>query len=120
VVGVLDKGNPRIFTHSMVGRPHLEVFGYYFPFEFGNYWSDDWITHVYEEPYVHKSYDVTVKHHIHAERYVVEYERQRLLQVMINLCRKRWKAWLCLVKHRKEYCAGDQSEYIGIWPEAAK
>ena len=54
VVGVYDKGNPRIFTHSLVGRPHIEVFGYYFPFEFGNYWSDDWITAVYEKPYIFK------------------------------------------------------------------
>ncbi len=58
VVGVYDKGNPRIFTHSLVGRPHIEVFGYYFPFEFGNYWSDDWITAVYEKPYIFKVSDL--------------------------------------------------------------
>lgn len=39
VVGILDKQNPRIFTHSLVARSHIEAFGYYFPFEFGNYWS---------------------------------------------------------------------------------
>lgn len=117
VVGTLDKGNPRIFTHSMVGRPHIEVFGYYFPFEFGNYWSDDWITEVYEPPFVHRSYDVSVKHHIHAERYTVEYERKNLLALMVNLCRKRWKAFLCLRQQRHDYCTADSVEFENVWPE---
>lgn len=116
VVGTFDQGNPRIFTHSMVGRPHLEVFGYYFPFEFGNYWSDDWITDVYEPPYMHRAYDVEVKHHIHAERYKVEHARKRLLTEMVTLCRRRWKAYLCLVKKRHDYCGKDTAEFEGVWP----
>lgn len=104
VVGTLDTGNPRIFTHSLVGRPHIEVFGYYFPFEFGNYWSDDWITAVYEPPYVIKAYDVELKHARHAERYKVEWQRQNVLDEMVVLGRKRWKSYLCLVRHHTKYC----------------
>lgn len=113
VVGTLDKENPRIFTHSLVGRPHLEVFGYYFPFEFGNYWSDDWITFVYQPPYMIKSYDVPIKHHKHAERYTVEWNRKTLLDEMVNLGRKRWKAYLCLQKKMHEYCTETTQKDFG-------
>jgi hypothetical protein len=117
VVGVYDKQNPRIFTHSLVGRPHIEVFGYYFPFEFGNYWSDDWITFVYMPPYVHKAYDVAVKHHTHAERYKVEHERRKVFDEMVNLGRLRWKSYLCLVRKLSDYCTGKERQFIGTWPD---
>jgi hypothetical protein len=109
------------FFFFLVGRPHIEVFGYYFPFEFGNYWSDDWITFVYVAPYVHKSYDVKVKHHVHAERYNVEYDRKTLLDEMVNLGRKRWKAYLCLVRKKRDYCTpAIHQEYSGLWEEEHK
>lgn len=117
VVGVYDKQNPRIFTHSLVGRPHIEVFGYYFPFEFGNYWSDDWITFVYLPPYVHKAYDIAVKHHTHAERYKVEHERRKVFDEMVNYGRRRWKSYLCLVRKLNDYCNGREKAFIGVWPD---
>lgn len=27
-----------------------------------------------------------------------------LLDEMVNLCRRRWKAYLCLVRHHTNYC----------------
>lgn len=116
VVGVLDKHNPRIFTHSLVGRPHLEVFGYYFPFEFGNYWSDDWITLVYTPPYVVRAYDVEINHHRHAERYKVEWERKTLLDDMVNYGRRRWRTYLCVVRKKQDFCRPKLiQEFAHLW-----
>ena len=47
VTGPLDTHNDKIFTHSFVHRTHIEIFGYYFPPSFKNWWSDDWISTVY-------------------------------------------------------------------------
>ena len=63
-----------------------------------------------------QSYDVEVKHHIHAERYKVEYERKPMLDEMVNLGRQRWKAYLCFVRKKKDYCTGDQQMYEAMWP----
>ena len=42
-----DTKQTRIFTHVFVHRTHFEIFGYLFPPAFKNWWSDDWISHVY-------------------------------------------------------------------------
>lgn len=42
----LQKG--KLLTHSFVGRLHFDVFGFHFPFTFGNSWSDTWIDEVYQ------------------------------------------------------------------------
>lgn len=47
VTGPLDTHNDKIFTHSFVHRTHIEIFGYFFPPSFKNWWSDDWISTVY-------------------------------------------------------------------------
>jgi hypothetical protein len=47
VTGPLDTHNDKIFTHSFVHRTHIDIFGYYFPPSFKNWWSDDWISTVY-------------------------------------------------------------------------
>jgi hypothetical protein len=47
VTGPTDTKQGRIFTHVFVHRTHFEIFGYLFPPAFKNWWSDDWISHVY-------------------------------------------------------------------------
>lgn len=52
VTGPYDAYSQRdLLTHSMVGRLHFQVFGFHFPYTFGNFWSDDWIHQVYVPPY---------------------------------------------------------------------
>lgn len=46
-VGPVDGGNGDTMTQSFVHRTHLEIFGYYYPPAFRNWYSDDWITSVY-------------------------------------------------------------------------
>jgi hypothetical protein len=47
IVGPLDPNRSDILTQSIVGRPHMEIFGYYFPDEIKNWYCDDWISAVY-------------------------------------------------------------------------
>ena len=42
------QGNTHIMTHDMVHRTHMEIFNYYYPPVFENWWIDDWITLVYK------------------------------------------------------------------------
>ncbi len=37
-----------LLTQSMVSRRHMEIFGYYFPYEIINWFCDDWICEVYK------------------------------------------------------------------------
>lgn len=48
VVGPHDEGNASILTQSFVHRTHYDIFGYYYPPIFRNWYSDDWVTHVYD------------------------------------------------------------------------
>lgn len=45
--GPIDTNHGKIFTQSFVHRTHFDIFGYYYPPIFRNWFSDDWITHVY-------------------------------------------------------------------------
>lgn len=48
-VGPHDNGNSRIFTQSFVHRTHYKIFGFLYPPTFKNWFSDDWITVVYDK-----------------------------------------------------------------------
>ncbi len=103
--GVLDDVNPRIWTHSFIGRPHLEIFGFHFPFSFGNWWSDDWITFVYTKRFSLWLYDVPIKHHVHPVRYNINWtSHEQRLNVELDRARSRWSEWLCTVKNVTEFC----------------
>ena len=98
--GILDDANPRIWTHSIVSRIHLEIFGFHFPFSFGNYWSDDWITEAYTKRFGLWIYDISIKHHLHAERYNINWNNSKQrLSVELDRAQLRWKLDLCRVKN---------------------
>ena len=40
-------GNEFILTHDFVHHTHLEIFGFYYPRTFSDWYADDWITYVY-------------------------------------------------------------------------
>ncbi len=48
MVGPYDITNNRIFTQAFCHRTHYEIFGYFYPFVFKNWYSDDWASHVYK------------------------------------------------------------------------
>jgi hypothetical protein len=63
-------GNQNILTHDMVHRTHLDIFHYYYPPEFENWWADNWITNVYKPNRSTKSKTWAVHHKmIHGTQY---------------------------------------------------
>lgn len=50
VVGpTFDKGNRAILTYDFVHKTHVDLFGYYYPREFTDWFADGWITAVYDQ-----------------------------------------------------------------------
>ena len=55
VVGMTDQGrkkynpNDTLLTQSFVSRKHMEIFKFYYPVEFKNWYIDDWISEIYEK-----------------------------------------------------------------------
>lgn len=59
VTGPLDLGNGKILTQSFVHKTHYDIFGFYYPPIFKNWYSDDWLTLVYQNDTIRVS-DVKV------------------------------------------------------------
>jgi len=55
VVGMTDMGrkkynpNDTLLTQSFVSRKHMDIFGFYYPHEFKNWFIDDWISEIYDK-----------------------------------------------------------------------
>ena len=55
VVGMTDMGrkkynpNDTLLTQTFVSRKHMEIFNFYYPHEFKNWFIDDWISEIYEK-----------------------------------------------------------------------
>ena len=48
VVGPLHKGgNEAILTYDFVHRSHIDIFGYYYPRVFTDWFADNWMSEVY-------------------------------------------------------------------------
>lgn len=92
VVGpVCFEGNTKILTHDMLHRTHLDIFDYYYPPHFDNWWSDDWITAVYQPDRSKKLKNWVVKHHVdaHGTRYSVNVKKKEHLELLLTFDRKR-------------------------------
>ena len=55
-------GNEDIMTHDFVHRTHIDIFGYYYPRVFTDWWADNWITDVYKPRRSTKLQHVTLLH----------------------------------------------------------
>ena len=55
VVGMTDMGRKKynpddtLLTQTFVSRKHMDIFGFYYPHEFKNWYIDDWISEIYEK-----------------------------------------------------------------------
>jgi len=75
-----DTGNLKILTYDFVHRTHIEIFGFYYPRAFTDWFADDWITNVYAPEHVSKLASVTVKHRpLLGQRYFYNPAKSRLL-----------------------------------------
>jgi hypothetical protein len=85
--------NASRLTHSFVGRPHFLWYGTYFPYAFGNWWTDDWIKLVYAGPYNRTVFgedarlmsiaaNVSVKHVVLPARYEIKSTEGRYRRIV--------------------------------------
>ncbi len=77
-------GNEVILTYDFVHRTHIDIFGYYYPRLFTDWWADDWITSVYGEERTVKVPGVRLKHTQEAgQRYQVQYDNEDLVRFQV-------------------------------------
>jgi len=98
VVGPLHKGgNEDILTYDFVHRSHIDIFGYYYPRIFTDWWADTWISHVYGTQRTLKLPGVRLVHTLEVgQRYQVrsskaKYLKDQLEEDGITLNRCVWR-----------------------------
>ncbi|XP_053384546.1 uncharacterized protein LOC123535611 [Mercenaria mercenaria] len=96
VVGpTCHEGNTHILTHDMVHRTHLEIFDFYYPPYFDNWWADDWITEVYKPVRSTKLSTWIVKHlKTHGSRYIVDHKKKGRLAKTLTFDKERLTEYL--------------------------
>ena len=99
VVGpTCQHGNQNILTHDMVHRTHINIFYYYYPPEFENWWSDDWITNVYKPNRSIKLKTWLVHHKmVHGTRYLVNFVKSKRLLKINSIDKRRLDRYICTV-----------------------
>ena len=67
-------GNVRILTYDFVHRTHVDLFGFYYPRVFTDWWGDRWMTDVYMPERSTKLFRVHLEHTMDlGMRYVIQY-----------------------------------------------
>ena len=86
VVGPLHKGgNEAIMTYDFVHKRHIDIFGYYYPRVFTDWWADDWMSEVYGADRTIKLPSVRLMHTQEAgQRYKVQWNNHHLVQYQIK------------------------------------
>jgi len=75
-----DIGNLKILTYDFVHRTHIEIFGFYYPRVFTDWFADDWITYVYAPQHVTKLANVSIEHRsLLGQRYFYDPAKERKL-----------------------------------------
>ena len=79
-------GNTAILTHDFVHRTHIEIFGFYYPRIFTDWFADDWITGVYWPERCKKVPGTRVKHTMEmGSRYVVHFEKANRVAMEVEI-----------------------------------
>lgn len=75
VVGPNHKGgNLGILTYDFVHRSHVDIFGFYYPRIFTDWYADEWITKVYKPDHMEKIHSIKLAHtQSLGRRYDVDY-----------------------------------------------
>ena len=95
VTGPLEKHNRHILTQTFVSRVHMEIFGYYFPALFKNWWCDDWMHNVYMPDYNFWCKDILVRNtSVGSTKYDIKSIPSKKIKKEIKLGRKKIKKWM--------------------------
>lgn len=108
----VDLGHPGLTTVAMVAARHINDLHYLYPLHMRNWWSDDWLLHLYGRSRVHFIEGITFNNGAGGRRYSVDsgLDRKELWSQV------RWsRLWVCLAhstrkarenKVRKSYLNG--------------
>ena len=98
-------GNIKILTYDFVHRTHCDIFGYYYPRMFKDWYADDWITLIYKGiNRMKKITDVRIKHTMklgsrYKQRMLKIEKRNALLKETIAIA-NQWVSFQTLSKDR--------------------
>ncbi len=104
-------GNIAILTHDFVHRSHVDIFGFYYPRVFTDWFADDWITGVYWPERCKKVPGVRVKHTMEmGSRYVVRFEKANRVAMEVEIGKTMLKRFLM----------GMDKNFKASWPKDSK
>ena len=106
-------GNTAILTHDFVHRTHIDVFGYYYPRVFTDWFADDWITGVYSPGRCRKVPGTAIRHTMErGVRYVVHYEKASHVRVEVEIGRSLLRRYLDRRAARPFVTAANRSRLV--------
>ncbi len=100
IAGPLDLHNERLMTQSFAACTHLDIFGFYYPWRFRNWFSDDWASQIYGPERTFWLQDIEVDHSLtKGPRYTISYEHGKVVQPLVVSARKQLCSWLQNATH---------------------
>ena len=88
-------GNTGILTYHFVHRTHIDIFKFFYPRNFTDWYGDDWATHIYEPNNVKKMTNIRVKHTLgKGTRYKYHPNHKGILKSTLDQTRKQLRAYL--------------------------
>ena len=91
ITGPLDLNNERLMTQSFLHcSHHLNALGFYYPWKFKNWYSDDWAAQLYGKSHTYWLTDVEVDHSLtRGPRYTISYEHAKVVKPEVMAGRRR-------------------------------
>jgi len=92
IAGAVDQNNPATMTLSFSARKHIEIFGWYWPPEFKNWYSDNWAQQLYGKDYTF--HETVIRN---TQKFGQRYNHcshGELMQRLLKRDRKRILQWL--------------------------
>lgn len=88
-------GNTKILTYDFVHRTHLEIFGFYYPREFPDWYADGWITKVYSPNNMKKLNNIIVVHTLESSvRYSPKWLSPSTVATVVKKTKRQLEYWL--------------------------
>lgn len=116
VVGPHHKGgNEAILTYDFVHKTHLDIFGFYYPRVFTDWWGDDWVTKVYRPGRSTKVKSIKLVHTLDSgTRYKVHTEVEKKLPEQIHRDKVTLYRYIESVNRNKNKPEPDGSKIIAM------
>jgi len=78
-------GNEGILTYDFVHRTHVDIFGFYYPRLFTDWWGDDWVTEVYKPDHFTKLDSIKLAHTLGlGQRYKTDWSVGKKLEAQLK------------------------------------